>query len=66
MLIILHMFRGIKNSEDKFPHSQVLDGFIGEKRQSILYQYLKVEACWRLSFIKNSSNMYRYIEGRDH
>lgn len=32
MLIILHMFRVIKNSEDKFPHSQVLDGFIGEKK----------------------------------
>jgi len=60
------MFRGIKNAEDKFPHSRVLDGFIGEKRQSILYQYLKVEVCWRLSFIENSSNMYRYIEGRDH
>lgn len=65
MLIILHMFRGIKNAEDKFPHSQVLDGFIGEKRQSILYQYLKVEACCRLSFIETAL-MYRYIEGREH
>jgi hypothetical protein len=56
----------LKNAEDKFPLYQVLDDFIGEKRQSILYQYFEGGGLLEVVIYRNSSNMYRYMEGREH